>query len=284
MPAARWPPCRLRQKHERSVNKTSPRTTPPTVAVTRSEDSEGPLSHHLRAGGARVVNWRVARIAPPRDPAPLRDALARLGDYDWIAFTSVNAVEAVTNELADFTPGPRVAAVGEATADALRRADWPVDLIPAEADAAHLASTLLDLGTRPERVLFPASAIARPTLVNALRACGVTVDQVDAYDLADIPAPVDTWRAALMNKDVDAVTFASPSAVARLRKILGDDAFGRLADLVITAIGDTTAAAARDNALAVTAVARPSSLENLAAVTLAALGARDSSSMKGTSP
>jgi uroporphyrinogen-III synthase len=266
------------------VNKKPQSKTPPTVAVTRSEDADGPLSHHLRAGGARVVNWRVARIAPPRDLTPLRNALARLGDYDWIAFTSVNTVEAVTNELADFTPGPRVAAVGEATADALRRADWPVDLIPAEADAAHLASTLLDLGTRPERVLFPASAIAQPTLVNALRACGVTVDQVEAYDLVDTPVPADTWRTALANGDVDAVTFASPSAVVRLRKILGDAMFAKLADLVITAIGDTTAAAVRDNALAVTAVARPSSLENLAAVTLAALAARSSSAMKGISP
>jgi len=255
-------------------------TKPFTVAVTRPEDADGPLSRHLRAGGARVVNWPVATMAPPRDPAPLHKALSHLADYDWIAFTSVNAVEAVTVGL-EYTRGPRVAAVGESTADALRRANWPVDLIPEEADAAHLAATLLELGTRPRRVLFPASAIAQPTLVEALRVCGVEVDQVEAYDMSEIAAPADEWRSALGNNEIDAITFASPSAVTRLRKILGDDDFAKLAELVISAIGETTATIVRKNALTVTVTAQPSSLENLAAVTLATLAARASSAMKG---
>jgi uroporphyrinogen-III synthase len=86
----------------------------------------------------------------------------------------------------------------------------------------------------------------------------------------------ETWRADIATRAVDAVTFASPSAVSGLRAALNDTAFAQLEGLVVAAIGATTAAALRQSGLTVTTVARRSTLEDLAAATLAALKVRTS--------
>ena len=176
--------------------------------------------------------------------------------------------------------GLRVAAVGEGTAENLREANWPVHLVPSQAGAEGLARALLAHDRRPRRVLFPASADALPTLSQELRAAGVTVDQIEAYRMVDAVAPTSveatSWRHALQNRAVDAFTFASPSAVDRLRTALGDEPFAAIDGLVIAAIGPTTAAALRRNRISVSAIAEPSSLEGLAAATIDALARTNS--------
>jgi uroporphyrinogen-III synthase len=247
---------------------------PATIVVTRAEGSDGPLTQLLRAAGHRVLHWQVSAVTTAADPAPLRDALRRLDDYDWIVFTSVPAVEAVLRIRTDAPARTRVAAVGNATAGALRHGGWPVDLVPAKSDAQHLAAALLAQHTGARRVLFPASAEALPTLSRQLRQAGSQVDQVEAYRLATIDGPAQTWRAALQDGAVDAITFASPSAVTRLRAALGDDHFDKLKTLVIAAIGETTATALRDNGIESPAVAPSGSLAALASTTIAALAAQ----------
>jgi len=249
---------------------------PATIVVTRPEGDDGPLTRLFARAGQKVLHWQVASVAPPADPAPLRAALKRLDDYDWIVFSSAAAVDAVVGEGAAPPKHARVAAVGTATAGRLRGAGWPVDLIPAQAGAEHLAEALLAQKHDARRVLFPASAVALPTLARQLRQAGLEVEQVEAYRLVDVSGPVATWRDLLTKGDVDAVTFASPSAVTGLREALKDEAFARINGLVVAAIGDTTATALQRNGLAVTTVAKPSSLDALAAATLAALAARPS--------
>jgi uroporphyrinogen-III synthase len=258
-------------------------TEPATIVVTRHEDDGGPLTHLLRGAGQNVLHWLVTAIAPPEDPTPLRNSLKNIESYDWVVFSSANAVEAVVDMLPAAPCRPQIAAVGAATARCLQDAGWTIDLLPAEAGSAHLADALLARRPLPKRVLFPASAVALPTLAQRLREGGVHVDQVDAYRTITASGPVESWHRALDDRAVDAVTFASPSAVFGLRAALTESYFTKIDGLVVSAIGATTADALRRNGLTVTTVAPRSTLEDLAAVTLAALHARPNAP-KGLNP
>lgn len=215
------------------------------VVVTRDEDEDGRLTAALERLGAAVLHWPTIHAAPPVDPAPLRTALALLATYDWLVLTSRRAVEAMG---AAARPRlPRVAAVGRATAEAAERVGWRVDVVPdpqtGEALVAALSEAGVGVGTR---VLFPASAIARPTVPDGLRALGAEVVRVEAYRI--VPAPLDraACRGSLESGAVRVVTLTSPSAVDHLRTALGPELFGDLAErVVLAAIGPTTGQAAR---------------------------------------
>jgi len=106
------------------------------ILVTRAAHQAGKLSEGLRALGAEPVEVPVLEIQPPADRAPLDRALRALDSYDWLILTSANTVRALADRSQalglSLTPGPRlqVAAVGEATAAAARKAGLPVNLVP----------------------------------------------------------------------------------------------------------------------------------------------------------
>jgi uroporphyrinogen-III synthase len=262
-----------------------------TVVVTRPEVAPGPLEQRLTSRGARVLRWNVLEIAPPGDPTPLTAALAALAAYDWIMFTSANAVAAVTGQVnpPDGDCRPRVAAVGNATARELAAAGWPVDLVPERFSAAGIRAALAGrAASRPpeslegRRVLLPASAIARDELAGGLEAAGAVVTRVEAY--RTLPHPLDRGACleALERGEIDAVTFASPSAVEALLGALSttsgeprpgapgdhdDRALAALALARLVAIGPTTAAALSLHGLAVAAEATPHTLDGLVTAT-----------------
>lgn len=217
------------------------------VVVTRPEDEDAPLASALRAYGARVVAWPVIRWAPPADPAPLAAALRDPDRFDWVAFTSPRAVDAVAERIDGWPPGVRVAVVGESTGLAAEGRGWRVDLVPtaqtAEALVAAFGRAGLGAGAR---VLLPASEIARPTLAEGLRALGAEVVEVTAYRTLPAALDADACRATLRADAVRVISFASPSAVENLRAALGPALFDELAGrVVLAAIGPTTAAAVR---------------------------------------
>jgi uroporphyrinogen-III synthase len=236
------------------------------VVVTRADGDDEELTELLRARGAIVLRWPTVRWAPPVDAAPLEGALERIGAFDWVVFTSPRAVEAVAGWLPAWPDGVRLAAVGRATADAAARHHWPAALVPETQTAAALVAALAAEGVRPgSRVLFPASEIARDTLPAGLEALGVEVARVTAY--RTLPAEVDAaaCAAALEAGQVAVVSFASPSAVEGLRAALGDTLFARLAgDVVLAAIGPTTATALRAAGGRTVIEARDHSLAGLA--------------------
>ncbi len=234
------------------------------VVVTRPEAPNGPLVTLLRRRGARVLLWPVVRIDPPEDPRPLEDALGRLGDYDWIVFSSARTVSAVAGRAPPPQPGPRVAAVGTATAETLAAAGWRVDLTAHPARGAALVAALGEAGCAGARVLFPASAIARPTIPEGLRALGAHVDQVTAYRTRPAPLDRDACHAEIRRGRIAAVTFASPSAVDGLQQALGPEGFRLLLEAApAVAIGPTTAEALDQAGYPAARVAEPSTLEGL---------------------
>lgn len=246
-----------------------------TIAITRPEPPGGPLERRLLELGARVLRWHSVEIAPPADAGPLCEAAAQLGRYDWIAFASAHAVQALAAATEE-RKGPRVAAVGPGTAEAAREAGFEVERVPATFSAAGLVASFRAAGDAPgARILLPASAEGRPELAEGLTALGARVEVVEAY--CTLPAALDaaTCRAALEAGEVDAITFTSPSAVEAFAAALGVESLARdLARCAVISIGPTTTAALTSAGRAPDAEASPSTLEGVVEVLSRSLARR----------
>ncbi len=245
------------------------------VVVTRVEDADGPLTTHLRQGGARVLHWGSIAFAPPEDPGPLLAALRRLGWYDWICFSSPRAVEAVVDRVAGAPVGVRMAAVGPTTRATLLAAGWPVHRVPADARGEGLVEAFRAAGDAGgARVFFPASAIARDTLPRGLGELGAMVDQVTAYRTVAVPLDREACRRDVEGGEVQVVTFTSPSALGSVRSGLGEELFQPLARSVpAAAMGPTTAGALEGVGWRRIVVAEDATLESLARAALKVGGA-----------
>jgi uroporphyrinogen-III synthase len=205
------------------------------------------------------------------EKGPLEAALANINSFQWIVFASRHAVAAVTDLMATPPAGVRIAAVGQATAQVLRQRGWPVDLLPAEANAAALVdafATATASAVGGARILFPASSRALPTIAAGLKQLGAEVLQVEAYRTESSGAlDVENCRSWIARGSIGAVTFASPSAVDELEHALGKDDFDRLLSAATpVAIGPTTARALTDRGHS-PALAESATLQGLAHTT-----------------
>jgi uroporphyrinogen-III synthase len=237
------------------------------ILVTRRREQAGDLVDALQALGATVVEVPLIAQAPPEDTAPLDGALGRLASYEWLAFTSANAVAAVAERLARLgarlPAAIRLASVGPTTAQAVaeRFTGRRPDLQP---DSAYRAEGLVEafraIALAGRRVLLPVSDRARDTLAAGLRAQGADVEAVTAYRMVT-PDGVGSRLERAAADGIDLVILASPSAVEGLVGALGDRARG----LAIAVIGPVTEEAARQAGLDVRAVAFPATAGGLAA-------------------
>lgn len=244
------------------------------VVVTRAEERDGPLSTELKSLGLPVLIWAALRVLPA-DTTQLDEALSRAQSFDWIVFTSRHGVAAVTTRLSAPLSGMRTAAVGRATAAVLQQHGWPVDLIPAEPNAAGLVAAFAASGSaRGLRVLYPASSRALPTLAAGLTQLGAEVTTVEAYrTVSGTALNVEDCRSYIARDGVGAVTFASPSAVAELEGALGKEDLARLLSRApAVAIGPTTARALTERGYTPT-LAESATLRGLARTSLHAVRA-----------
>jgi uroporphyrinogen-III synthase len=229
------------------------------IVVTRARAAGEQLATRLRDLGAIPLIRPLIAIAPPDDLTPLDAALRELRQFEWLVCTSANAVAALHERLQALglpkePPSTvRVGAVGSATAAAFRANGWRVDNLPATYTAAGLAEAFGDL--TGQRVLFPASAIARPTLAEGLRARGATVEMVTAYRTVILPLePGEPLVAALQDDAINAVTLTSPSTVRGFLPFLAASGRERHSPALVC-VGPTTADAAREAGLTVSAIA-----------------------------
>ena len=199
-----------------------------------------------------VVHTPLVETLPPDDPQPLVDRAVRIAagaaDYDWVAFTSAAAVEALLMAVRQHGgdgrsfAGVGLAAVGPLTASSLRAHGLSADVVAPNESAADLGRVLLDAIGRgadhsPPRVLHPHSDLAADSFAKMLSAAGCEVDAVVAYHTR-LPPPERLVRVDLAS--IDAVAFASPSAVRNFVAVYGSRA-PRAA--VLVAKGERTAAA-----------------------------------------
>ena len=220
------------------------------VIVTRPRHQSASLSEPLRRLGAEVVEEPAIRIEPPEDPTPLDRALQRLGDYDWLVFTSTNAVEAVASryDLEELAGADvRIAAIGPATASAARSRGLTVDLVPDRFVAEAVFESLARRGPLAGlRFLLPRADIARPALPRLLEEAGAIVDVRTAYRTVPDREAVSRALDRMRHTTVDAVTFTSASTVRSFLEGAGREPFRAEPAVAPASIGPITSDALRE--------------------------------------
>lgn len=251
------------------------------VLVPRTKEQAASLSDQLRSYGAVPHEVPTIAVEPPRTPQQMKRAVKGLvtGRYEWIAFTSVNAVKAVREKFEEYGldarafAGIKVAAVGEQTARALIDFGVKPDLVPSgEQSAAGLLEDWppYDPVFDPiDRVFLPRADIATETLVAGLIELGWEVDDVTAYRTVRASPPPSETREAIKGGGFDAVLFTSSSTVRNLVGIAGKPHNVT----VIACIGPATAKTAEEHGLRVDVLSPEPSVHKLAE-TLAAFGAQ----------
>ena len=233
-----------------------------SIVVTRAESQGMEFAAMLGKLGAKVAMLPMIGIGPPADCGPLNRAIESIGDYDWIFFTSFNAVQAVLPEVKT-QPRASVGVVGKSTRTCIEALGWRVDLVPADFSAEGLCAVLARHNLRGQRILIPSGDLARDALPQRLRERGATVDVVQAYRNQIPPgAEVHAKQLFLNSPPPDWVTFASPSAVDNLLSVLDASA---LCSVRIASIGPTTSAAVRAHDLSVAVQASEHTVPGLVA-------------------
>lgn len=229
------------------------------IVVTRPRAQAPALVQALRESGAEPVEVPVIAIVDPADgAAALRAAAARLATYDWVVFTSANAVERLVALLPDARSfgGARIAAIGTGTAAALAAARLLPDLVPERFVGESLLAAFPPPAATPARVLLPSAAAARDVLPIGLREAGYDVDVVEAYRTDPGNPSPETLAAAA---GADAIAFTSSSTVTEYLAVAGRNAVPP----VVACIGPVTAATARENGLRVTIEAEVHTVDGL---------------------
>ena len=241
------------------------------VLVPRTKEQSGSMIERLATHGATSTVVPTISVEPPRTPQQMEKAVKGLvtGRYEWVGFTSVNAVRAVREKFAEFGldvrafAGVKIAAVGGVTANALREWGLEADLTPSgEQSAQGLLEVWPDYDEDLDpinRVFLPRADIATDTLVAGLEEMGWEVDDVTAYRTVRAAPPAPEVREAIKSGKFDAVCFTSSSTVRNLVGIAGKPH----TSTVVACIGPATAKTAEEHGLRVDVVAPEASAASL---------------------
>lgn len=221
------------------------------ILITRPPPYAQAFAQKLLALGAIPVLLPMIAIEPV-DPTSLQDA----DGYDWIVFTSANAVEPVAKY--GLTQFGKVAAVGTATAQALHTQGIQVDLVPETHSAEALFEAMRDsMRLEGLKILLPQGNLANPSLGERLRQAGAWVDEVVVYKTIHPPVDIEILRLPC-----DIVTFTSPSTVQHFVGLF-EDVLAVLGAARVAVIGPVTATAAREAGLPVHIMAAPQTSDGL---------------------
>jgi len=227
-----------------------------TVVVTRARAQASDLSAALELMGAQAIELPVIRIAPVTASPELDGAIADIGGYDIVIFTSANGVEEMAARMAErgldarsLRPEQVVVAIGPATATALAGHGIRADVVPERFVGEAVLDALASTPVEGRRVLIARARDARPVIADGLRARGAQVDDVAVYEtLAERP-PDEVIEQAL---DADIITFTSSSTVTNTLDLLDDAQRARLAaGPLVASIGPVTSDTAREAGLQV---------------------------------
>ena len=247
------------------------------IVVTRAPEQAEDLVHQLERLGAEVLLLPAVAFAGPEDPGPLDRAIESLGDFDWVLFTSQNAVRFFAQRcralgLMQSNDGwksaaarPLLAAVGPATAEAAAKQGLPVEFVASQFRGQALAEELAGR-VAGKKVLLPRSDRAGADLPAALRAAGAEVADVVAYQTSLPESLAPDVADAIRRGEVDVVSFFSPSAFHNLVEAIGLETLRNLSGRgALAAIGPVTAGAIRDAGLLVEIEAREATAASLVA-------------------
>jgi len=221
------------------------------IVVTRAREQASALTSRLLELGAEVIEFPVIRIAPPPDRyAALDAAIARLTEFEWLIFTSVNGVHAFRDRLAQRKMdartlfGVKVAAVGTATSESLLEMGIRADFMPASFTGEEVAKQFPE-DVAGKRVLLVTALEANDALPAILLERKAGVEIASAYETVLDRGNESEIRRRIQEGTVDTVTFTSSSTVKNFVTALGPEP-PPLASVAIACIGPTTAQTARE--------------------------------------
>lgn len=232
------------------------------IVVTRAIHQSADLAQPLEDLGAKVIVLPTIAIVPPSDTEPLRRAAAGVDEFDWIIFTSTNAVAAFAAELripaAALKAG--VATVGAATREAAEQCGFRVAITPEKYVAESLVEAFRSRELEGKRLLLPSAAVTRDVVASELGKCGAEVTVVEAYRNV-VPAEAIAEAPRIFCEPYpDWVTFTSSSAFDNLFRLVGAEP---LSKVKIASIGPITSERVRRRGLQVSIEASVHSIEGL---------------------
>jgi uroporphyrinogen III methyltransferase/synthase len=241
------------------------------IVVTRSREQASELVRQLTELGADVLEIPTITITPPKDLAPLREAVQAMGEYDWVLFTSPNGVDAFFRaffeqhkDLREIGP-VRIAAVGQATAQKVADHHLEVDFMPKEFTTEGLLREFRkEVDCENLHFLLPRADLADEKLARGLEDLGGIVDDLDAY--ATVPETEDRTghRARLLAEGADLVTFTSSSTVTNFCNLVDVAALcAQFPKLKFVSIGPVTTKTAVERGLPVAAEAKVHTIPGL---------------------
>jgi uroporphyrinogen-III synthase len=242
------------------------------IVITRAPEQAAELVSALESLGAQVFLLPTVSFAPPESPAELDAALERLTEFDWILFTSQNAVRFFCRRWTETgreraTPGAvraRVAAVGSATARAITAEGMRVDYIAQTQTGESLAGELRD-SMAGKKVLLPRSNRVDDRLPSALRETGARVTEVVAYRTLRPEKLNHEILTSVRQSEIDAIVFASPSAFHNLAGLVPSTELAALSNRIqFATIGSSTTRALREAGVRVAIESSDSSSAGLA--------------------
>ncbi len=220
-----------------------------TILITRAAAQSQELRDGLERFGARVLECPTIELLPVDDWSDVDRAINTLNSYQWLLFTSANAVDYFMKrvEALGASCSTPIAVVGSATAGKL--AEW--HLAPTLIPRTFSAEGLLEVfpSSLPGvRILFPRAETARELLPEELRRRGALVDVVTVYRTLKAAAGVRDLRTILRAEKIDCIVFTSPSAVHFMADAV-EDLSTVLEEAVVAVIGPATREAAASHGL-----------------------------------
>ncbi len=229
------------------------------MVVTRTREQASDLVAKLEEYGAECFEYSTIHIEPVDDYSLLDQAIARIGEYQWLLFTSLNAVTYFFGRLALLghdsrsLVGPKIAVVGKATAEELMKYGVKADLIPEKFTGEGLAEALLQTQVGGNRILLPRALRASEILPETLSDAGATVTIAPTYRNIPPQGRKDELRDQLQDGLIDLVTFTSSSTVTNFLTMIDAGSTEELHQLLdkvkIAAIGPVTAETIRKHGL-----------------------------------
>ncbi|MBP1938307.1 uroporphyrinogen-III C-methyltransferase [Paenibacillus sediminis] len=246
------------------------------IVVTRSRSQASELVNRIEELGGEPYEFPVIETVAPKDEITLsqiKQSLSNMEQYDWVFFTSVNGVEFFFQHLEELGGDirslhkARIAAVGPATAEALRKKGIVSEKLPERFQAEGLVEAFGSEFIPGQKVLLPRGDLARSWLPEKLRGLGLNVTEVTIYETVMTGEDDIELLKWIEEKAIDAVTFTSSSTVtnfmAILRRMGIEDPVAALEGIDIACIGPLTAKTASEAGLNVTMLAKEASIDSL---------------------
>ncbi len=223
------------------------------IVVTRSRDQASVFAEMLINAGATTIEFPTIDVVPPASWEELDRAIAEIEGYQWIIFTSANAIRFFMERLKALgrdlrmLKGVNICVVGPKTAEALQTYGLKPDLIPSEFKAEGVLAALGGTKVRGQRFLIPRAKVAREIIPDKLREQGAHVTVATAYENMRPSADLERVQKLFEEKRIAAVTFTSSSTVHNFVEILGQKEYKKMmAGVIVACIGPVTAKTAEE--------------------------------------